>query len=257
MVINNMQENMEKYRGFLKDDLRLKMDFSQTDQNLGVQMPPVEKPFSKESKRIKLPEPEEWQNIRDLDVISAIKSRKSRRKYLDKPIRLDELSFILWATHGVRKRLGAVTLRNVPSAGNRHAIETYLCILNVSSLEPGVYRYLPLEHELLIEYLEDDIVEFIERIGHATLGQFFIGTAATVFVWVAIPYRMEWRYGIAAHKVMAIDAGHICQNLYIACEAIGAGTCAIAAYNQQLMDSLVGVDGKEEFAIYLAPVGKV
>ncbi len=77
------------------------------------------------------------------------------------------------------------------------------------------------------------------------------------FIWTAIPYRMEWRYGLAAHKVIAIDAGHVCQNLYLACEAIVAGTCAVAAYDQDAVDHLIGVDGEEEFAIYLAPVGKV
>jgi nitroreductase len=60
-----------------------------------------------------------------------------------------------------------------------------------------------------------------------------------------------------AHKVIALDAGHVCQNLYLACEAIGAGTCAIAAYDQQGMDRLLRIDGREEFAVYLAPVGKV
>ena len=64
-------------------------------------------------------------------------------------------------------------------------------------------------------------------------------------------------YGLAAHKVIALDAGHVCQNLYLACAAIGAGTCAVAAYHQQLMDRLVVVDGQEEFVIYMAPVGKV
>ncbi len=68
---------------------------------------------------------------------------------------------------------------------------------------------------------------------------------------------MEWRYGLAAHKVIALDAGHVCQNLYLARHAIGAGTCAVAAYDQQRLDQLLGVDGEEEYAIYLAPVGKV
>ena len=77
------------------------------------------------------------------------------------------------------------------------------------------------------------------------------------FVWTAIPYRMEWRYGMAAHKVIAIDAGHVCQNLYLACEAVDAGTCAIAAYDQERMDRLLGVDGSEEFTVYLASVGKI
>jgi SagB-type dehydrogenase family enzyme len=95
------------------------------------------------------------------------------------------------------------------------------------------------------------------KLTEATLGQAFVGRAAVVFIWTAIPYHMEWRYGLAAHKVIALDAGHVCQNLYLACEAVGTGTCAVAAYHQLLMDRLVRVDGSEEFVIYLAPVGKV
>jgi SagB-type dehydrogenase family enzyme len=68
---------------------------------------------------------------------------------------------------------------------------------------------------------------------------------------------MEWRYSLAAHRVILIDAGHVCQNLYLACEAIGAGTCAVAAYDQEQLDNLLNVDGLDEFAVYLAPVGKI
>jgi SagB-type dehydrogenase family enzyme len=164
------------------------------------------------------------------------------------------LSFLLWATQGVRKNLKSVVLSNVPSAGNRHAFETYLCVLNVNGLEKGIYRYLPLEHELLFEFGGQDLEK---KVSIAAMGQYFAGSAPVVFIWAAIPYRMEWRYGTAAHKVIAIDAGHVCQNLYLACSAINAGTCAIAAYNQELMDSLIMADGKEEFTVYLAPVGKI
>ena len=68
---------------------------------------------------------------------------------------------------------------------------------------------------------------------------------------------MEWRYDLAAHKVIAIDAGHVCQNLYLACTSLGLGTCAIAAYHQEACDELLGVDGEVEFTIYLAPVGRL
>jgi SagB-type dehydrogenase family enzyme len=96
-----------------------------------------------------------------------------------------------------------------------------------------------------------------EKMVKASLGQNYPGKAAVTFIWVAIPKRMEWRYGLAAHKVMALDAGHVCQNLYLACETIGAGTCAIAAYDQEELDKLLNLDGENEFAMYLAPVGKV
>jgi len=48
---------------------------------------------------------------------------------------------------------------------------------------------------------------------------------------------MEWRYGLSAHRVILIDAGHLCQNLYLLCEAVDAGTCAIGAYDQEQLPS--------------------
>jgi SagB-type dehydrogenase family enzyme len=87
--------------------------------------------------------------------------------------------------------------------------------------------------------------------------QNFIGKSAVVFVWAAIPYKMEWRYSLVAYKDILIEAGHICQNLYLACHGIGAGTCAIAAYEQKVIDELIQVDGENEMTVYIAPVGKI
>jgi len=245
----------EQYRYFLKDSVRLTIDFSQTDQHRGMGPPPLEKPFDPDAERIDLAPPGEREGIGEIDLAAAIRNRESRRSFLDDPLTLEELSFLLWATQGVRKQIGeGAALRTVPSAGCRHAFETYLCALNAEGLEAGIYRYLPLEHQLLFEFTEEGLAR---KLVEASLGQTFTGRAAVTFIWTAIPYRMEWRYEIAAHKVVAIDAGHVCQNLYLACEAIGAGTCAIAAYHQELMDRLLRVDGEDEFTIYLAPVGKV
>ena len=246
---------MEQYRYFLKDTVRQTVDFSQTDQHRGVPPPPLEKPFPPDAQRVDLVAPGQWTGIRGLDIESAMGNRESRRDFQNRPLSLEDLSFLLWATQGIRQRAGGGTaLRTVPSAGARHALETYLCVFNVEGLEVAFYRYLPVEHQLLFEFREDRPEE---KIVQATLGQSFTGQAAVTFIWTAVPYRMEWRYGAAAHKVIAVDAGHVCQNLYLACEAIGAGTCAVAAYHQELMDRLLRVDGKDEFTIYLAPVGKV
>ncbi|MBN2578360.1 MAG: SagB/ThcOx family dehydrogenase [Pirellulales bacterium] len=242
-------------REFLKDAIRLELDFSQTDQARGVEPPPLEKPFAPEARRIDLPPPDRWKDVPLIDLATAVGRRHSRRRFTDRPLTLDELSFLLWATQGVRKRSGSGTiLRTVPSAGNRHALETYLAVVNVLDVSPGVYRYLPLEHQLLFEFSEERLPE---KLTEATLGQSFVGAAAAVFCWAAVPYRMEWRYGLASYKVLALDAGHVCQNLYLACEAVAAGTCAVGAYHQQKIDRLLRLDGKEEFTIYLAPVGKV
>jgi len=250
-----MELSREQYRYFLKDSIRLSLDFSKTDQSRGIAPPAVEKAVEAGSKRIDLLSPGQWKQIPAIDFLTAVKSRKSRRQYLSDSLTLEELSFLLWVTQGIREKVGAATaFRTVPSAGCRHALETYLGVLNVAGLEQGIYRYLPVEHQLLAVSQEKNLST---KITTAALNQSFVGKAAVTFIWTAIPYRMEWRYDLAAHKVIAIDAGHVCQNLYLACAAINAGTCAIAAYHQGFMDELLGVDGIDEFVIYLAPVGKI
>jgi SagB-type dehydrogenase family enzyme len=250
-----MDLKREHFRYFLKDAVRLTIDFRETDQSRGVAAPPIEKPAPAGSTRVDLEPPGSWRGIASVDLVDAIGARRSHRTFLPAPLSLDELAFLLWATQGIRAYAGGATaFRTVPSAGCRHSFETYLCALNITGLEPGIYRYLPVEHQLT---LVAKPVDLGLRVAQAALGQPFVGRCAVTFIWTTLPNRMEWRYGLAAHKVIAIDAGHVCQNLYLACSAIGGGACAVAAYDQDAMDELLGVDGEDEFTLYLAPVGKV
>lgn len=242
------------HREFLKDSIRKTFDFAQADQNRGVSPPPVEKPYPPGAVTLPLPGPERFDEVCKASLLSVLRSRRSVRQYSDAPLSLDEFALLLWATQGVTDRRGDfATLRPVPSAGARHAFETYVYAQRVEGVPPALYRYLPVEHELLFDF---EVSDFPRRVAQATFGQRFIGEAAAVFFWSAVPYRMEWRYGPAAHRTLAIDAGHVCQNLYLTAEAIGAGACAVGAYDQEGIDALLRLDGEEEFAIYLAPVGK-
>ena len=245
----------EKFRDFLKDSIRKTIDFSITDQSRGIKPPPEEKPCNPEDKRTNLIAPGDWKLIQEVSVETAIAQRKSRRSYTEDVIKLEELSFLLWATQGLRgKRFAVRNYRTVPSAGCRHALETYIAAFRVEGIPRAIYRYLPLSHQL-VEVVKHENLEGL--LIKAALDQSFAGKSAVTFIWTTIPARMEWRYGRASYKVIALDAGHVCQNLYLACEAIGAGTCAIAAYDQEFADSILGIDGVEEFTIYMAPVGKV
>ena len=255
-----MQDEIQKGRKFLKatdyEELEKKFPNFKTDQESGIAPPPLQKPYPEDAALIDLIEPDNFP-IYNTSLAHAIDHRKSHRNFTDNALSLEELSFLLWATQGLReidpKKIW--TKRNVPSGGARQPFETYIVVNRVEGLEPGVYRYLVIEHKLL--HVSDAEEGQPEKIKAACHGQGFCGKSAVVFVWATIPYRAEWRYSIMSHKVVAIEAGHICQNLYLACEGIGVGTCGIAAYNQKLIDALIGVDGKDEFTVYLSPVGKV
>ena len=233
-----------------------RLHFRASAQHRGVPVPPLQEPVDEQLPRIKLPDRESWRLvIEETGLAYAIGNRQSRRNYSDDYLKLEELAFLLWATQGQR-RPGEQSpqFRTVPSAGARHSFETYLIIHRVEKVPSGLYRYLPLSNELVLIYPADHLSK--TKLSHAVFGQNFITNSAVVFVWTTVPYRMEWRYLQAAHRVILLDAGHVCQNLYIACEAIHAGTCAIAAYDQEAMDELLQIDGEDQFTIYLAPVGK-
>lgn len=251
------EETIKAHREFLKDNLRLQINFNLTDQNQGTAPPPLQKPPQPGQQQIPLPEGEPWADFSGTDLLEAIHQRRSHRDFKPEPLTLAELGMLLWATQGIKGGIGrGSSLRTVPSAGCRHPFETYLLVSDVETLQPGLYRYLSLEHALVLER-EMELNVLKESLTEGTLGQSFCAAAPVCFAWTVIPYRSEWRYHTAAHRVILMDAGHLCQNLYLACEAIGAGTCAIAAYHQRLMDELLGVDGEDEFTLYLAPVGKV
>lgn len=228
----------------------------ESDQSLKLPQPPlVKKPMADESARIALPTDFSSLEMKG-DILSVIRDRKSSRVYTPESLTIAQLSFLLWATQGVKAIRGRAyaTLRTVPSGGARHAFETYLVIRNVEGLNPGAYHYLPMEHAL--EFLHD--VDNIENtISESLSGQGWTKRAAAVFYWSMVPYRAEWRYGVMAHRVALIDAGHVGQNLYLACTALGVGACAIAAFSHEKCNELFGLDGDSEFMVYTCPVGAV
>lgn len=142
-------DDLARRREFLKDSIRKQTDFSTTDQSRGLPPPPIEKPAPPGAPHIGLPPFEQFAQAAHLDLLAAISRRESRRRFSPAPLSLAELAFLLWATQGVRRLVSsAVALRTVPSAGARHALETYVCAHRVEGLDVAIYRYLPVEHEL-------------------------------------------------------------------------------------------------------------
>jgi SagB-type dehydrogenase family enzyme len=224
-----------------------------SDQQNGIPQPPLELPPDPGLLPIDLPRPETLE-IPPLDLRTAIECRRSVRTYTHEPLPLEELSFLLWCTQGVQRVNGTHwTLRTVPSAGARHAFETYLLVNDVDGLEPGLYRYLALSHRLQQAGTDPTLSH---RITAACFDQQFILRCGVVFLWTAIPYRMTWRYSERGYRDLHLDAGHVCQNLYLAAEAVGCGVCAVAAFDDDTMNGLLGIDGESQFLIYLATVGK-
>lgn len=246
----------ENQRNFLKSNFS-EFKKIKTDKMKGIPQPPIVKSYNSFSNIINLPKVSE-NTIKNENIYKCIKERRSTRFYSDESITLEELSYLLWATQGITDtNKSGIILRTVPASGATHSFETYLFIMRVEGIQNGVYRYLSDQHKLLFMFELNNIEEKVDEM---TLEQPFVPNfakkAAVLFAWSTIPYRSEWKFDITAHKKILIDIGHVCQNLYLASESINSGACAIGIYDQKMMDELLGLDGDEEFVIYLAAVGK-
>ena len=247
-------ENNRKFLRFFDND-EFDKRVPESDEQKKKPFPLFQKEFTDDSKLIDLISPEKFQ-IGKKPFLDVLNRRISRRNYTNEYLTLEELSLLLWATQGVKQILksGRGVLRTVPSAGAKSPFETYLIINRVEGIEPGLYRYISFTHQLLFIKTIKDAEKVI---GELAFNQKFVGKGAVVFCWVAIPYRSEWRYTIVAHKFIAVDLGTVCENLYLACEAIDLGTVTIGFYEQKKFDKLLDLDGEEEFVVMIAPVGKI
>jgi SagB-type dehydrogenase family enzyme len=231
---------------------------SRSPQNEGAPQPPLELAMEGERTLIPLP-PHNALQLPAIDLREAIERRRTLRRYSDQPLILEELSYLLWLTQGVKEVTSRpATLRTVPSAGARHAFETYLLINAVKGLEPGLYRFAAGQHALARTVTHGCGAEggIRAEITRACGDQQQVATSAATFIWVAVAARMTWRYVERGYRYLHLDAGHVCQNLYLAAEALACGVCAIAAYDDARLNTALDLDGQEQFVIYLASLGK-
>lgn len=224
-----------------------------SDQMKKIPPPPLELPYDQDLPYISLPDSKEL-SVPSIPVKDAIENRRSIRKYSTEAMNIDELAFLLWSSQGVQTVFkGQVTIRNVPSAGARHAFETFLLVNNVTGIKPGLYRYIALSNILIPHPHEDTIREDVTK---ACLKQKIVTHSAVTFIWVAVPYRMTYRYAERGYRYLFMDVGHVGQNLYLAGEALQLGVCTIAAFIDEDMNDLLRIDGVNAFTIYIATVGK-
>lgn len=229
-------------------------NISPSPQNSGlVPQPPLELPVPEGVDLILLPKPVDI-TMPEMDVRTAVEQRRTVRAYSDTPLTIEELTYLLWVSQGV-KRVSSrpSTARTVPSAGARHAFETYLLVNRVTGLESGLYRYAAIENGLLRLDAPADIAE---RIAHDCLEQSQVTNSAATFIWAAVVERMFWRYVERGYRYLHLDAGHVCQNLALGAEQLNCGICPIAAFDDEQLNTTLGLDGEEMFVVYLASLGK-
>jgi len=193
----------------------------------------------------------------DCSVEQALRQRRSVRSYRAEPLTLSELGQLLWAAYGITKEMPQPAflrggLRTAPSAGALYPLEIYAVVGNVTGLAPGIYRYQSAGHAL--ERVASG--DHREGLAHAAWDQSFIAKAPVALVYSAVFARTTGKYGERGRaRYVCMDLGHSAQNVYLQAEALGLGTCAVGAFNDEAVREVLGLKAEEE-PLYIMPVGK-
>jgi len=192
-----------------------------------------------------LPQPQ----YKGLSVEEAISKRRSVRDFGDQPLTKQELSQLLWAGQGITDPNGA---RAAPSAGGLYPIELYVVPNRVEGIGCGIYHYVPQGHKLVL-FKEGNFSDAVYRAG---LSQNALKDAAAVIVFSAVRERTAKKYGDTSDRFIAIEAGHISENILLESVSLGLGAVPIGGFDQTGMDKAIGINGTGESAIYLNAIGK-
>ncbi|MGD2176010.1 MAG: SagB/ThcOx family dehydrogenase [Candidatus Brocadiaceae bacterium] len=196
---------------------------------------------------IELPEPE---LKGDVSVEEAIHRRRSRRRFADRPLTTAQFGQLLWCAQGITGPAGRK--RAAPSAGATYPMTLYAAIGDgtVEGMEAGVYRYVPEQHAVELRSRQDAR----SQIAAAALGQRFLAEAPLNILMAARYERTTGRYGERGIRYVAMEAGHIGENIYLQAEALGLATVAVGAFGDEAVAEAFGLPAELD-ALYLMPVG--
>ena len=194
---------------------------------------------------MKLPEPDRTGSV---PVEATLAARCSVREFERAPLTLAEVAQLLWAAQGVTHGKG---YRTAPSAGATFPLETYLIAGDVDAMPPGVYRYDYEGHAL--EYRAGGDLRV--RLGDISQDQKWIYDCGAVVVFSAIVARTAAKYRERAVRYVQFEAGHAAQNLMLQAVALGLGTTAIGAFDDDKLKQTLGT-AADETPLYMVAVGR-
>lgn len=193
------------------------------------------------------------------DPTGAVMDRQKRANSTFKSGKMTavELSTILMLNNGVTGVLEypgvKYHLRAAPSAGALYPTITYVLINSVDGIPSGLYHYNVKAHQL---HPIDVAPGLTDKWQHCVATPALMEKANVVLIYTANFYRSSWKYGKRAYRYILLDTGHVVKNALLGAEACGFQGHPIGCFDDQRINDLLQLDGNEEGALLLLPLGK-
>jgi len=244
-VSANEEENMSIGQRFHYETSFGDKGYKGKDIGWGGQVPLYKKYES--ASKVKLPE----LDLEGMSVENAIKNRRSERYFTDKPMSLKQLAQILLSADGITYSSDGWDFRAAPSGGALYPIEIYVIAHNVDTLANGLYHFQVSDNSL--ELIKEG--DFDRQIYKAANEQDAVGSSPVTLILTARFDRSIVKYGDRGYRYIYIEAGAICENIYLEATSLGLGTVAVGAFNDDSLNRLLEIDGADEAALLVMPLG--
>lgn len=185
-------------------------------------------------------------------VFQALARRRTRRSFGPAPLTLDQIGSLLWAANGLTGPPGDDRYRSAPSAGALHPLTIHLVAgrKGVVGLPPAVYAYLPEDHALSAGATGDRR----EAVARACLDQLWVARAPAMIA-ITGKYRIETsKYGRRGGRYTHIEAGCVCQNIFLAVEGLGLRAGVVGAFDDARLAATLGLPVDRD-PILIMPLG--
>jgi SagB-type dehydrogenase family enzyme len=194
--------------------------------------------------RVPLPAPA----LPPLSLDEALRTRRSTRRFGDRPVELEHLATLLWSAYGVVPGGGRTPRRASPSAGGLYPLELFVLSRNVDGIATGVYHYDPLDQALERMPVTTDGVELSPLVDE-------LETAAAIVILTAVFWRSRFKYGLRGYRFTLLEAGHVAQNLVLAATALGLGSIVLGGFYDARVDAVLALDGVDESTLIMVSLG--
>lgn len=199
------------------------------------------------AEKVKLPEPV----MTDVALEKAVQDRHSVRSFSDRAVTLPEVSRLLLTADGLTHSRGEWQMRSAPSGGALYPIDIYLIATQVENLKPGLYHFQVSDSSLELVAGGD----FSKEIHVASNEQGSVGSSPVTIIMTARFDRSIVKYSDRGYRYTYMEAGAICQNIYLQATALKMGTVAVGAFNDDALNRLLKIDGRDEAGLLIMPVG--
>jgi SagB-type dehydrogenase family enzyme len=172
-----------------------------------------------------------------MPVHDAIKTRRTVRRFSERPLTENQVMKLLWAAQGITDRTRGY--RSVPSAGALYPLEIHAVTgrETVGGLAAGAYWYRP-EPGKIEQIVNKDLRTDLAR---ASLRQMWMAQAPVSLVVSAVYARTMRKYGKRGIRYAHIEAGCACQNVFLMAAELGLAVGIVGAFEDAAVASLLNL----------------